>query len=164
VRRSRVTRRSVKRHSPTSSGRTCTCTHMSARTRTRARMNARAHARAHTHTGEKKFDGFHWSEKKTREYRPFQVKPAHREVCYCIYHLRFNLFVEALFFFRKRNRDSGACNCKFPNLKGSITCHHHISMKKKAVAFTGGTSSISLLLAQIQSIDVFHKSRHSMVS
>ena len=51
-------------------------------------------------TGKGRFgDDYHWSAKKTREVRPFQIKPAHREVCSCIYHLRFDLFTEALYFF-----------------------------------------------------------------
>ena len=64
-------------------------------------------------TGKEKFGStFHWSEKMTRKVRPFEIKPAHREVCACIYHLRWDLFAEALHNFRKKNRESKACNCK----------------------------------------------------
>ena len=44
-------------------------------------MNARAHARTHTHTGEKKFDGFHWSEKKTRENLRKNQPHSNRDAC-----------------------------------------------------------------------------------
>ena len=54
-------------------------------------------------TGKENFGStFHWSEKMTRKVRPFEIKPAHREVCACIYHLRWDLFAEALHNFRKK--------------------------------------------------------------
>lgn len=49
--------------------------------------------------------------------RPFFVKPAGRETSVCIYHLRFDLIVEALYTFYKRLRDAKVCCCTFPNVK-----------------------------------------------
>lgn len=45
------------------------------------------------------------------------MKPAGRETSVCIYHLRFDLLVEALYVFYKRLRDAIACCCSFPNIK-----------------------------------------------
>ena len=35
----------------------------------------------------------------------------------CIYHLRFDLLVEALYVFYKRLRDAKVCTCGFPNIR-----------------------------------------------
>ena len=47
---------------------------------------------------------FHFSWWYVTKVRPFFVKPAGREVCVCVYHLRFDLFVEALYNYIKRLR------------------------------------------------------------
>ena len=47
---------------------------------------------------------FHFSWWYLQKTKPFFVKPAGREVCVCVYHLRFDLFVEALYNYTKRLR------------------------------------------------------------
>lgn len=64
---------------------------------------------------------FHWSWWYTTKVRPFFVKDAGRDVCVCIYHLRFDLFVEAIFNYVKRLRcDLKVCNCQHSYYKSSI--------------------------------------------
>ena len=60
---------------------------------------------------------FHFSWWYCIKVRPFFVKPAGRETSVCIYHLRFDLIVEALYVFYKRLRDAKVCSCVFPNIK-----------------------------------------------
>ena len=60
---------------------------------------------------------FHFSWWYCIKVRPFFVKPAGRETSVCIYHLRFDLMVEALYVFYKRLRDAKVCTCTFPNIK-----------------------------------------------
>lgn len=60
---------------------------------------------------------FHFSWWYCIKVRPFFVKPAGRETSVCIYHLRFDLLVEALYVFYKRLRDAKVCRCSFPNIK-----------------------------------------------
>ena len=71
--------------------------------------------------GREKFAGaqpaFHFSWWYCIKVRPFFVKPAGRETSVCIYHLRFDLLVEALYVFNKRLRDAKACTCHFDNIK-----------------------------------------------
>ena len=71
--------------------------------------------------GRERFDGakppFHFSWWYCIKVRPFFVKPAGRETSVCIYHLRFDLMVEALYVFYKRLRDAKVCTCTFPNIK-----------------------------------------------
>ena len=67
--------------------------------------------------GKRKFgDEFHWSYKMTMSCKPFYVKWAQRNVCMCIYHLRFDMFVQALYYFRKTNREAKICTCTFANI------------------------------------------------
>ena len=67
--------------------------------------------------GKLKFgDDFHWSYKMTMSCKPFYVKWAQRNVCMCIYHLRFDMFVQALYYFRKTNREAKICTCNFANI------------------------------------------------
>lgn len=64
---------------------------------------------------------FHWSWWYTTKVRPFFVKPAGREVCVCVYHLRFDLFVEANYNYLKRLRsDLKLCSCQHTNHKSPI--------------------------------------------
>lgn len=64
---------------------------------------------------------FHFSWWYTIKVRPFFVKDGGREVCVCVYHLRFDLFVEALYNYTKRLRhDTKTCNCQHPNHKSAI--------------------------------------------
>lgn len=60
---------------------------------------------------------FHFSFWYCVKVRPFFVKAAGRETSVCIYHLRFDLLVEALYVFYKRLRDAKVCNCTFDNIK-----------------------------------------------
>lgn len=60
---------------------------------------------------------FHFSWWYCKKTRPFFVKAAGRETSVCIYHLRFDLLVEALFIFYKRLRDAKICQCAFENVK-----------------------------------------------
>lgn len=60
---------------------------------------------------------FHFSWWYCMKVRPFFVKPAGRETSVCIYHLRFDLMVEALYVFYKRLRDAKRCSCHFENIK-----------------------------------------------
>ena len=55
---------------------------------------------------------FHISAKQFREVKPFQVKSAGRDVCMCIYHLRWELMCSALRTARQGMRDSGAVKCQ----------------------------------------------------
>lgn len=53
--------------------------------------------------------------------RPFFVKDAGREVCVWVYHLRFDLFVEAIHNYSKRLRsDLNVCQCRHTNHKSSV--------------------------------------------
>lgn len=64
---------------------------------------------------------FHWSWFYTTKVRPFFCKPAGREVCVCVYHLRFDLFVEALYNYMKRLRsDLKLCSCQHVNHRSPI--------------------------------------------
>lgn len=64
---------------------------------------------------------FHWSSWYTTKVRPFFVKNAGRELCVCIYHLRWEIMVESLFKYIKRIRhDLKLCNCKHTNLKSPL--------------------------------------------
>ena len=64
---------------------------------------------------------FTWSWWYTTKVRPFFVKPAGREVCVCVYHLRFDLFVEAQYNYLKRLRsDLKLCTCQHTNHKSPI--------------------------------------------
>ena len=64
---------------------------------------------------------FTWSWWYTTKVRPFFVKPAGREVCVCVYHLRFDLFVEAEYNYLKRLRsDLKLCTCQHTNHKSPI--------------------------------------------
>ena len=57
----------------------------------------------------------------TKKARPFFVKPAGREVCVCIYHLRFDIFVETIYNYVKRLRgDLKQCSCQHVNHKSPI--------------------------------------------
>lgn len=60
---------------------------------------------------------FHFSWWYCLKTKPFFVKPAGRETSVCIYHLRFDLMVEALYVFYKRLRDAKVCSCHFANIK-----------------------------------------------
>ena len=51
------------------------------------------------------------NERQFRESMPFQVKPAGREVCLCVYHLRWQLMVAGLNTARETLRNSGAIKC-----------------------------------------------------
>ena len=64
---------------------------------------------------------FHFSWWYLTKTKPFFVKPAGREVCVCVYHLRFDLFVEALYNYTKRLRtDMKVCSCQHANVKSPI--------------------------------------------
>ena len=64
---------------------------------------------------------FKWSWWYTTKVKPFFVKPAGREVCVCVYHLRFDLFVEANYNYLKRLRsDLKLCSCQYTNHKSPI--------------------------------------------
>lgn len=64
---------------------------------------------------------FHFSWWYTKKVRPFFVKDGGREVCVCVYHLRWELFVEALYNYLKRLRcDLKACSCEFTNYKSPV--------------------------------------------
>ena len=68
--------------------------------------------------GKEKFgDKFHFSWWYCIKVRPFWVKEAGRDTSVCIYHMRFDLMVEALYVFTKKLRDSKVCNCSFANVK-----------------------------------------------
>ena len=68
--------------------------------------------------GKEKFgDKFHFSWWYCIKVRPFWVKDAGRETSVCIYHMRFDLMVEALYVFIKKLRDAKVCSCTFPNVK-----------------------------------------------
>lgn len=56
---------------------------------------------------------FHFSWWYTKKVRPFFVKDAGRDVCVCVYHLRFDIFVETLYNYTKRLRgDLKLCKCQ----------------------------------------------------
>ena len=63
---------------------------------------------------------FKWSWWYTIKVRPFFVKQAGREVCVCVYHLRFDLFVEAMYNYLKRLRDHHGCQCQHTNHKSPV--------------------------------------------
>lgn len=64
---------------------------------------------------------FHWSWWYTKKVRPFFVKDGGRDVCVCVYHLRFEIFIESLYNYRKRLRgDLKLCKCEHPNHKSPI--------------------------------------------
>ena len=59
---------------------------------------------------EKYGDKFHFSWWYCIKVRPFWVKEAGRETSVCIYHLRFDLMVKALYVFTKKLRDAKVCS------------------------------------------------------
>lgn len=64
---------------------------------------------------------FHFSWWYTTKVRPFFVKDGGREVCVCVYHLRFDLLVQALYNYVKRLRqDIKMCTCQHANHKSPI--------------------------------------------
>lgn len=64
---------------------------------------------------------FHWSWWYTIKVRPFFVKDGGRDVCVCVYHLRWDLFVESLYNYSKRIRkDLKICTCVHPLPKSAI--------------------------------------------
>ena len=60
--------------------------------------------------------------------KPFFVKQVQRDLCLCIYHLRFDLFIGALYEYFKQLRASGSCTCNWKNISNTgefirtITC------------------------------------------
>lgn len=57
----------------------------------------------------------------TAKVRPFFVKDGGRDVCVCVYHLRWDVFVETLFNYVKRLRsDLKICNCQHTNYKDPV--------------------------------------------
>lgn len=64
---------------------------------------------------------FHFSWWYTTKVRPFFVKDGGRDVCVCVYHLRFDIFVETLFHYIKRLRgDLKLCHCQHAMHKSPI--------------------------------------------
>lgn len=64
---------------------------------------------------------FHFSWWYTKMVRPFFVKDGGRDVCVCVYHLRFEIFVESLYNYVKRLRgDLKLCTCQHTSHKSPI--------------------------------------------
>lgn len=64
---------------------------------------------------------FHFSWWYVTKVRPFFVKDGGREVCVCVYHLRFDVFIETLFNYIKRLRTNlKLCKCEHTNHKHPI--------------------------------------------
>ena len=49
--------------------------------------------------------------------KPYYVRSGRREYCCCAKCLRYTLFAESLFNWRKKNRAAGLCSCEFRNCK-----------------------------------------------
>lgn len=64
---------------------------------------------------------FHFSWWYTSKVRPFFVKDGGRDVCVCVYHLRWDLFIETLFHYVKRLRgDLKLCKCQHTNHRNAV--------------------------------------------
>lgn len=91
---------------------------------------------------------FHWSWWYTTKVRPFFVKDGGREVCVCVYNLRWDLFVESIYNYTKRLRGNlKRCDCQHTNHKSSIdfrrehTCTRQSSERFDEVACVTNTCS-----------------------
>ena len=60
-------------------------------------------------------DEFHFSYGFTFAVKPWFVKKVERDLCLCIYHLEFDLFVKKLYSFLKYLRANHYCQCDFPS-------------------------------------------------
>ena len=77
-----------------------------------------------------KFVGFHLSQTRNSELRPFWVKDACRQTCLCIYHLQFMDATKELYTYLRLKRASKQCSCTYPLFQDSPDLWHYLLCAK----------------------------------
>ena len=106
--------------------------------------------RGREHFGEK----FHFSWKYCVKVRPFWVKEAGRETSVCIYHMRFDLMVEAQYVFTKKMRDATICKCTHPNVKNPSEFRRGILCESREFANPDCASGDCLSCGELQMLNL----------